>query len=165
MQLSLYPERLMLPLPKEEILSGCEDIVSSCTDLYTTCRKTDPETILVRHMVDIKNAVAQFREASERRQDTAYQAHHGGKSLPNRLFMQKRLSIYNWNPGPRRGKEGAIEKRIAGRWHIITLQEASEYIDHMSLTSQFHVTHFGRCTQLTDKADGNDEDRRDPGRK
>ena len=33
-------------------------------------------------------------------------------------------SIYNWNPGPRRGKEDAFEKQIAGRWHVVTLQEA-----------------------------------------
>ena len=30
------------------------------------------------------------------------------------------------NPGPRRGKEDAFEKQIAGRWHIRTLQEASK---------------------------------------
>ena len=56
--------------------------------------------------------------------------------------MQKRLSIYNLNPGPLRRKEGAIEKRIAGRWHITTPREASEYFEHVLLTSQFHVTHY-----------------------
>ena len=40
----------------------------------------------------------------------------------------------------RRGEEFASEKQIAGRWHIITLQEASEYVDHELLTNRFHVT-------------------------
>ena len=44
--------------------------------------------------------------------------------------VQKRLSIYNWNPGPRRGKEDSFEKQIAVKWHIVTLQEASDYVDH-----------------------------------
>ena len=65
--------------------------------------------------------------------------------------MWKRLSIYNWNPGPRRGKEDAFEKQIAGRWHVITLQEASEYVDHDILTGRFHVTHYGGCAILFNK--------------
>ena len=44
--------------------------------------------------------------------------------VPNRSPVQKRLSIYNWNPGPRRGKEDAFEKQIEGKWHVITLREA-----------------------------------------
>ena len=72
--------------------------------------------------------------------------------MPDRLFVQKRLSIYNWNPGLPREKEDAIEKRIAGIWHIITLQEASVYKDHVLLSSQFHVTHYGGCAILYNKA-------------
>ena len=68
--------------------------------------------------------------------------------VPNRSPVQKRLSIYNWNPGPRRGREGAIEKQIAGKWHIITLQEAIEKVDHELLTNRFHVTHYGGCAVL-----------------
>ena len=56
--------------------------------------------------------------------------------------MQKRLSIYNWNPWSRRGKEDAIEKEMAGKWHIITLQEASQYVEHDILRERFHVTHY-----------------------
>ena len=67
------------------------------------------------------------------------------KNISNRLLVQKRLSIYNWNPGPRRGKEDAFDKQIAGRWHVITLQEASECVDHELLTNRFHVTHYGGC--------------------
>ena len=35
-QLSPFPERLELPFPSDEILSGFEDIVSSGTDQFTT---------------------------------------------------------------------------------------------------------------------------------
>ena len=114
-QLSPFPERLKLPFPIDEILSGYEDIVSSSTDQFTTWVKTDPDATSVRHMVDVQKAVAEFREASERRHDTSSQAYRFDKNVPNRSPVQKRLSIYNWNPGPRRGKEDAFEKQIAGK--------------------------------------------------
>ena len=46
--------------------------------------------------------------------------------MPNRLTEQRRFRFYSWNPGPRREKEGAIEKHVAGKWHIIALQEATD---------------------------------------
>ena len=61
------------------------------------------------------------------------------------------LSVYNWNPGPRRGKAVAIESHIVVKWHIITLQEAIEYLDHDFHTNRFHVTHFGGCAILFNK--------------
>ena len=69
-QPSPFPERLELPFPSEEILSGFEDIVSSGTDQFSTGVKTDPDATLVRRMVDVQEATADFREASERRHDT-----------------------------------------------------------------------------------------------
>ena len=116
-QLSPFPERLELPFPSEEILSGYEDVVSSRQDQYTTWVKTDPDVTSERHMVDVQKAVAEFREASARRHDTSSQEYHFDNNVPYRLPVQKRLSIYNWNPAPRRGKEGAFEKQIAGKWH------------------------------------------------
>ena len=106
-QLSPFPERLKLPFSSEEILSGYEDIVSPGTDQFTTLVKADPDLTIVRHMVDVQKAVAAFREASERRHDTSSQVYRIDNNVPNRSSVQKRLSIYNWNPGPRRGKEGA----------------------------------------------------------
>ena len=102
-------------------------------------------------MVDVQRAVAEFREASERIYDTSSEAYRFDKNVPNRSPVQKRLSIYNWNPGPRRGKEDAFAKQIAGKWHIITLQEASEYVDHDILTNRFHVAHYGGCAILYNK--------------
>ena len=52
---------------------------------------------------------------------------------------------------PRRGKEDAIEQQIAGRWHVITLQEASYYVDHELLTTRFHATHYAGCAVLFNK--------------
>ena len=96
--------------------------------------------ILVRRMVDIQKATAEFREASERKHATSSHMNSSSKHFATRSIVQKRLSIYNWNPGPRRGKEYAFGQQIAGRWHVITLQEASEYVDHELLTNRFHVT-------------------------
>ena len=36
-------------------------------------------------------------------------------------------------------------------WHVITLQEASEYVDHDILTGRFHVTHCAGCAILLNK--------------
>ena len=76
--------------------------------------------------------------------------------VPTSIFftqspVQKRLSIYKRNPGARRGKEDAFEKQIAEKWHIITLQEASEYVEHEILHERFHVTHFAGCAILFNK--------------
>ena len=102
-------------------------------------------------MVDVQKAVAEFREASERRHIASSQAYRLDKNVPNRSPVQKCLSIYNWNPGLRRGKEDAIERHIAGKWRVITLQEASEYVDHDILTNRLHVTHYGGCAILYNK--------------
>ena len=37
------------------------------------------------------------------------------------------------------------------KWHIITLQEAIEYLDHEFLTNRFHATHYGGCAVLFKK--------------
>ena len=42
-------------------------------------------------------------------------------------------------------------RKIAGKWHVLTLQEASEYVDHDILTNRFHVTHHGGCPILYNK--------------
>ena len=107
--------------------------------------------ILVQHMVDIQEATAEFRKASERRPATSFHKNSSNKHFAARSIVQRRLSIYNWNPGPRRGKEDAFEKQIAGKWHIITLQEASDYVDHELLSNRFHVTHYAGCAVLFNK--------------
>ena len=140
-----FPYRLRLPYTNEEIYSGYEEEVSFIRDGFTAW--VDFETILERHAVDIRKAHAEFREASARRHVTSYQKYHFDNDVP----AQRRLSIYNWNPGARRGKEGAIEKQIAGKWHIMTFQEALGYVDHELLTNRFHVTHCGGCAVLFNK--------------
>ena len=81
-------------------------------------------------MVDIHKVVADFRDAFERIQSSSSQSFGVNKYFSSHSPMQKRLSIYNWNPGPRWCKKDAIEKQIAGKWHLITLQEASAYVEH-----------------------------------
>ena len=111
---------LRLPYPDEEILSSFEEDVSFIRAGFTSWVKADFETLLERHAVDIRKALAEFREASARRHDTSHEEYRFDNVVPNRSPVQKRLSIYNLNPGPRRGREGAIEKQIEGKWHIIT---------------------------------------------
>ena len=146
-----FPKRLALPYSYDEILSGCEEDVSSVRDGFSAWVKTDPETILRRHVVDAKGFYPPFREAPARRHEPSSQEYRLYDNVPNRLTEQRRLSVHNWNPGPRRGKEGAIERHLAGKWHIITLQEAIEYLEHGFLTNRFHLTHYGGCAILLDK--------------
>ena len=95
--------------------------------------------------------LAEFREASARKHDTSSQEYHFDNNVPHRSLVQRRLSIYNWNPGPGRGKEDAFEKQITGKWYVITLQEAIEYVDHDILTNRFHVTLYRGCAVLFNK--------------
>ena len=150
-QLSPFPERLVLPFSNDEILSGYEEFDSSGTDLFTSWVKMSEHEILVQHMVDTEKATAEFREASERKHATSSHMNSSSKRFATRSIVQRRLSIYNWNPGPRRGKEDAFEQQIAGRWHIITLQEASDHVDRELLTNRFHVTHYAGCAVLFNK--------------
>ena len=149
-QLSPFPERLVLPFSNEVFLSGYEELDSSGNDLFTSWVKLSEHEILVEHMVDIERATAEFREAYERKA-TFSRMNSANKHFATRWVVQKRLSIHNWNPGPRRGKEDAFEKQIAGRWHIITLQEPSEKVDHELLTNRFHVTHHAGYAILSNK--------------
>ena len=91
----------------------------------------------------LKKATADFREASEK------EACHLLRQTVSANFF---LIVYLCRSGSasttgtlRRGKEDAFEKHIAGRWHIITLQEASEYVDHEILRKRLHVTHLVGC--------------------
>ena len=127
-------------------MSGYEELDYSGNDLFTSWAKLSDHEILVQHMVDVEKATAEFREASERKHATSAR-----KRFATRSIVQRRLSIHNWNPGPRRGKEDAFEQQISGRWHIITLQEASDYFDHELLTNRFHVTHHAGCAILFNK--------------
>ena len=110
-----------------------------------------PHEILAQHVVDIHKVEADFRDAFERIQSSSSQTHGVNKYFSCQSPVQKRLSIYNWNPGPPRGKEHAFEKQIAGKWHLITLQEASDYVEHEILHERFHVTHFAGCAVLFNK--------------
>ena len=114
-QLSPFPERL--ELPEEEIQSGSEQDASFIRDRFTSWVKADLHTTLERLVVDVRKGLAKYREASARGHDTLAQDHYFDSSVPGRSSVRKRLSVYDWNQGLRRGKEGAIEKQIAGTWH------------------------------------------------
>ena len=80
-------------------------------------------------------------DASDRNQSSSSQSHGVNNYFSSQSPVQ-RLSIYDWNPRHRRGREDAFEKQIAGKWHVVTLQEASDYVDHDILPERFHVTHL-----------------------
>ena len=80
--------------------------------------KADPETIHKRHIVDVTRAHAAFREAPAR---TA-------KSITStKTYLEPWTSTWNG-------------RSYAGKWHVVTLQEAIEYLEHDFLTNRFHVT-------------------------
>ena len=144
-------DRLKLPFSCDAILSGYEDLHLPGSDQFTMWGKMTPDEILTEHVVDIHRIEADFRDAFERNLASSSQAYGVNKYFSPQSPVQKRLSIYNWNPAPRRGKEDAIEKQIAGKWHLITLQEASDYVEHEILHERCHVTHFAGCAVLFNK--------------
>ena len=109
-QLSPFPERLELPFSSDAMLSGYEDIVSSGSDLFTLWVKVSPHEVLAEHVVDIHKVLADFRDAFERKQSSSSQTYGVNKYFSSQSPVQRRLSIYKWNPGPRRGREDAFEK-------------------------------------------------------
>ena len=104
--LSPFPERLELPFSSDDILSGYKDLVSSGSDHFTMWGKMIPHEVLAGHVVDIHKVMADFRDAFERRQSSSSQTYGVNKYFSSQSLVQSRLSIYNWNPGPRRGRKG-----------------------------------------------------------
>ena len=148
-QLSPFPERLELPFSSDDILSGYEDLVSSGSGHFTMWGKMSPHEVLAEHVVDIHKVVADFRDVLK--ENSLPQTYGVNKYFSSQSPVQRRLSIYNWNPGPRRGREYAFEKQIAVKWHIVSLQETSDYVDHDILHERFHVTHYAGCAILFNK--------------
>ena len=116
---------------------------------HSCCQLCD-RTSLATHdrefvVVDIPKVVAYFRDAFES------QTYGVNKYFSSQSPVQRRLSIYNWNPEPRSGRQEALEKQIAGKWHVVTLQEASDYVDHDILQERFHVTYHAGCAILLNK--------------
>ena len=120
-------------------------------DSFTPWSLLGFDDLLALHMVDKTHALAAYREASERKPDSSKQKLLLDRSDAVQPERQVRLSVYNWNPGPRRGNADAFVKQIAGKWHIITLQEATDYIDSGEITERFHISHFGGCAVLFNK--------------
>ena len=133
-------ERLELPFSCDAILSGYEDLVSSGSDHFTVWGKMNHQEILAEHVVDMNKVVADFRDAFERIQSSSSQTLGVNKLFSSQSPVHRRLRIYNWNSGAPTWKGRCNRERIAGKWHIITLQEASEYVEHDILQELFHVT-------------------------
>ena len=97
------------------------------------------------------STVPAFRRVFESGNPSPLPKYRFDTSVPNRLLEQTRIIILSWNLGPRRGKPGAIEKHIAGKWYILARQEAIEYLHHECFTNHFHITHFAGCAVLFNK--------------
>ena len=92
-QHSPFPDRLRLPYPDEEILSRYEEDVSFIRDGFTAWLEAEFETILERHAVDFRKALAEFREASARKHHISFQEYRFDSNVPYRSPVQKWLSI------------------------------------------------------------------------
>ena len=137
-----FPERLKLPFSSDDILSGYEDLVSSGSDRFTMWGEMGPHEVLAEHVVDIHKVKADFRNAFERKQSSSSQTHGVNKYFSSQSPVQRRLSIYDWNPGPRRGREDAFEKQIA----------ESHYKKQLSMSIMtFLPTHYAGFSILFNK--------------
>ena len=48
------------------------------------------------------------------------------------MHHQFRLSLLQWNPGPARRNPTNIVSAACGKFHAVTLQEASDHVPHIS---------------------------------
>ena len=131
LQFGILPKRLSLPYG------------------FSAWVKSDPETILHRHIVVATGANPAFREAPLM-EHSSKEEYRFDADVPNRLTERKRLSIKNWYPGPRRGKK-THRKTYGGEVAYHHLQEAIEYLDREYFTNRFYVTHHGGCAILFNK--------------
>ena len=88
--------------------------------LYETATLFGDQLIqaLMRHLVTSGSAKPVFRSAHDRRHPSPKPENRFDNNVPNRLLEQTRLSTLSSNPGPRRGREGAVEEHMAGKWHV-----------------------------------------------
>ena len=109
------PQRLPLPRSDIEILTTFNDDTSSIRDDYTAWATADPTTVRARHMTDRGQAKPVSREARIRKCLSSPSEYKFAASKPIWLLAQTRISILSWNPCPRRGTPGAIERHIVGK--------------------------------------------------
>ena len=98
--------------------------------------------------MDIHRVQADFRDAFERIQASSSQASGVNKFFSSQSPMQKRLSVYNWNPGSRRGGKDAIEKQIAGKGTFLPNKKLLTMSNTKSFMNAFMWTHFAGCAVL-----------------
>ena len=132
------PKRLLLPHSDDEILSGIDEDVSSHTRWI--CNAGAP---LGGH-----RECQTYRDAYERRHLYPQPKYCFDTSVP-RLLEQTRLSILNWNPGPRRGEAGTIEEHIANG-PTVRCKRLSTSNTSASRTI-FYITHFAGWVVLFNK--------------
>ena len=73
------------------------------------------------------------------------------KRFATRSIVQRKSASTAGTLDPDGEKKMPLRNKIGGKWQIITLQEASDYVDHEVLTNRFHVTHFAGCEVLFNK--------------
>ena len=49
------------------------------------------------------------------------------------------------------GGKTQLRNKLRGKWHVVTLQKASDYVDHDVLQERFHVIHYAGCAILFNK--------------
>ena len=105
-QYGIVPERITLPRPEDEILSGQDEDVSSVRDGYAVWGFTDPCFAPLRHLVAFGLAKLVFRCARDRRLPSPKPEYRFDNNRPIHLLEQTRLlSVLSWNPWPRRGRD------------------------------------------------------------
>ena len=120
---------------KEDIFSSFNSDGSAIVEGYVGDGIWDQNTI--RRLHNRGNQVPAFSVAHERRAVAPQPCSNLDRAACDLLLDQTRISISSRHPGPRRGTPGAIENHIAGRWHVIALQESVEHLQHDYVARQF----------------------------
>ena len=69
-------------------------------------------------------------------------------NAPNRSVQQTRISILSWNPGPRRGREGAIEEHFQAHGTLLRHKRRLSTFNTSASRTISKITHFAGCAIL-----------------
>ena len=123
-QYGITPKRLLLSHSDTESLSHIDDDISSIRHGCTAWVISDATTTRERHVAckrSCSTCVPQGQREKESFSPAKIPFRHKCAKPSARADTDQHSEL---EPGPRRGKPGAIEEHIAGKWHIIASQEA-----------------------------------------
>ena len=105
---------------------------------------------LAEHVADIHKVVADFRDAFERIRSSSSQSYGQQILFPLNHQYRRGSAFTTGTLDPDVERKTLLRNKLRW-WHIVTLQEASDHVEHDILQERYHVTHCAGCAILFNK--------------